>query len=151
VVGPLGRGRALAVSGTAPRAPVWGCACASSRGQGRALAPPGQGPCLVLCRMAGSYPCTCWGCIARWASEGSAGEGEDTVASHAHRTHDFGSALWLSAGFCPTMSTKFRPLIVRFRRIAPGIVPANQSLYKLEKQFGQESFQSTNPTETNKT
>lgn len=46
----------------------------SSRGQGCALAPPGQGPCPVLCRMAGSYPCTCWGCVARWASEGSTGE-----------------------------------------------------------------------------
>jgi hypothetical protein len=40
--------------------------------------------------------------------------------------------------------------LVRFRRIAPGIVPANQSLYKLEKQSGQESFRPTNPTETNK-
>jgi hypothetical protein len=40
--------------------------------------------------------------------------------------------------------------LVRFRRIAPGIVPANQSLYKLEKQFGQESFRPTNPAETNK-
>jgi hypothetical protein len=26
--------------------------------------------------------------------------------------------------------------LVRLRRIAPGIVPANQSLYKLEKQSG---------------
>jgi hypothetical protein len=43
----------------------------------------------------------------------------------------------------------FRPCS-RFRRIAPGIVPANQSLYKLEKQSGQESFRPTNPTETNK-
>jgi hypothetical protein len=40
--------------------------------------------------------------------------------------------------------------LVRFRRIAPGIVPANQSLYKLEKQSGQESFRPTNPAETNK-
>jgi hypothetical protein len=41
--------------------------------------------------------------------------------------------------------------LVRFRRIALGIVPANQSLYKLEKESGQESFRPTNPTETNKT
>jgi hypothetical protein len=41
--------------------------------------------------------------------------------------------------------------LVCFRRIAPGIVPANQSLYKLEKQSGQESFRPTNPAETNKT
>jgi hypothetical protein len=40
--------------------------------------------------------------------------------------------------------------LVRFRRIAPGIVPANQSLYKLEKQSGQESFRPINPAETNK-
>jgi hypothetical protein len=40
--------------------------------------------------------------------------------------------------------------LVRFRRIAPGIVPANQSLYKLKKQSGQESFRPTNPIETNK-
>jgi hypothetical protein len=40
--------------------------------------------------------------------------------------------------------------LVRFRRIEPGIVPANQSLYKLEKQSGQESFQPTDPAETNK-
>jgi hypothetical protein len=32
-----------------------------------------------------------------------------------------------------------RPLrLVRLRRIAPGIVPANQSLYKLEKQSSRE-------------
>jgi hypothetical protein len=31
-----------------------------------------------------------------------------------------------------------------------GIVPANQSLYKLEKQSGSESFRPTNPTQTNK-
>jgi hypothetical protein len=37
-----------------------------------------------------------------------------------------------------------------FRRIAPEIVPANQSLYKLEKQSGQKSFRPTNPIETNK-
>jgi hypothetical protein len=36
------------------------------------------------------------------------------------------------------------------RRIAPGIVPANQSLYKLEKQSGRELFRPTNPTQTNK-
>jgi hypothetical protein len=40
--------------------------------------------------------------------------------------------------------------LVRFRWIAPGIVPANQSLYKLEKQSGPKSFRPTNPAETNK-
>jgi hypothetical protein len=40
--------------------------------------------------------------------------------------------------------------LVRLRRIAPGIVPANQSLYKLEKQSGRELFRPTNPTQTNK-
>jgi hypothetical protein len=40
--------------------------------------------------------------------------------------------------------------LVRFHRIAPGIVPANQNLYKLEKQSGQELFRPTNPTQTNK-
>jgi hypothetical protein len=40
--------------------------------------------------------------------------------------------------------------LVRFHRIAPGIVPTNQSLYKLEKQSDQESFRPTNPVETNK-
>jgi hypothetical protein len=40
--------------------------------------------------------------------------------------------------------------LVRLHRIAPGIVPANQSLYKLEKQSVSESFRPTNPTQTNK-
>jgi hypothetical protein len=40
--------------------------------------------------------------------------------------------------------------LVRFRRITPGIVPANQIIYKLEKQSGQESFRPINPAETNK-
>jgi hypothetical protein len=40
--------------------------------------------------------------------------------------------------------------LVCFRRIAPGIVQANQSLYKLEKQSSQELFRPTNPAETNK-
>jgi hypothetical protein len=40
--------------------------------------------------------------------------------------------------------------LVRLHRIAPGIVPVNQSLYKLEKQSGSESFRPTNPTQTNK-
>jgi hypothetical protein len=40
--------------------------------------------------------------------------------------------------------------LVRLCRIAPGIVPPNQSLYKLEKQSGSELFRPTNPTETNK-
>jgi hypothetical protein len=40
--------------------------------------------------------------------------------------------------------------LVRLRRIAPGIIPANQSLYKLEKQSGRELFRPTNPTQTNK-
>jgi hypothetical protein len=40
--------------------------------------------------------------------------------------------------------------LVRLHRIVPGIVPANQSLYKLEKQSGSESFRPTNPTQTNK-
>jgi hypothetical protein len=40
--------------------------------------------------------------------------------------------------------------LVRLHRIAPGIVPANPSLYKLEKQSGSESFRPTNPTQTNK-
>jgi hypothetical protein len=40
--------------------------------------------------------------------------------------------------------------LVRLRRIAPGIVPANQSLYKLENQSGRELFRPTNPTQTNK-
>ena len=40
--------------------------------------------------------------------------------------------------------------LVRLRRIAPGIVPVNQSLYKLEKQSGRELFRPTNPTQTNK-
>jgi hypothetical protein len=39
---------------------------------------------------------------------------------------------------------------VRLHRIVPGIVPANQSLYKLEKQSGSESFRPINPTQTNK-
>jgi hypothetical protein len=38
----------------------------------------------------------------------------------------------------------------RLRRIVPGIIPANQSLYKLEKQSGRELFRLTNPTQTNK-
>jgi hypothetical protein len=40
--------------------------------------------------------------------------------------------------------------LVRLHRIVPGIVPANQSLYKLEKQSGSESFRPINPTQTNK-
>ena len=40
--------------------------------------------------------------------------------------------------------------LVRLHRIASGIVPVNQSLYKLEKQSGSESFRPTNPTQTNK-
>jgi hypothetical protein len=36
------------------------------------------------------------------------------------------------------------------RRIGLGIVPANQSLYKLEKRSGWESFRPTNPAQTNK-
>jgi hypothetical protein len=40
--------------------------------------------------------------------------------------------------------------LVRLHRIVPGIIPANQSLYKLEKQSGSESFRPTNPTQTNK-
>jgi hypothetical protein len=40
--------------------------------------------------------------------------------------------------------------LVRLHRIAPGIIPANQILYKLEKQSGSESFRSTNPTQTNR-
>jgi hypothetical protein len=40
--------------------------------------------------------------------------------------------------------------LVRLHRIVPEIVPANQSLYKLEKQSGSESFRPTNPTQTNK-
>jgi hypothetical protein len=56
-----------------------------------------------------------------------------------------------SVVFTSLISTRAIPLgLVRFRRIAPGIVPANQSLYKLEKQSGQESFRPTNPAETNK-
>jgi hypothetical protein len=39
---------------------------------------------------------------------------------------------------------------VRLHRIASGIIPANQSLYKLYKQSGSESFRPTNPTQTNK-
>jgi hypothetical protein len=36
-----------------------------------------------------------------------------------------------------TFTTVWIPLgLVRLHRIAPGIVPANQSLYKLEKQVG---------------
>jgi hypothetical protein len=40
--------------------------------------------------------------------------------------------------------------LIRLHRIILGIVPVNQSLYKLEKQSGSESFRSTNPTQTNK-
>jgi hypothetical protein len=40
--------------------------------------------------------------------------------------------------------------LVRLCRIAPGIVPPNQSLYKLEKQSGSESFRPIHPVETNK-
>jgi hypothetical protein len=37
----------------------------------------------------------------------------------------------------PSALVTLTPLgLVRFCRIAPGIVPANQSLYKLEKQSG---------------
>jgi hypothetical protein len=36
--------------------------------------------------------------------------------------------------------------LVRLHRIAPGIIPVNQSLYKLEKQSGSELFRPTNPT-----
>jgi hypothetical protein len=50
----------------------------------------------------------------------------------------------------PCHSTRTTLGLVHFRRIAPGIVPANQSLYKLEKQSGQESLGPTNPAETNK-
>jgi hypothetical protein len=40
--------------------------------------------------------------------------------------------------------------LIRLCRIILGIVLANQSLYKLEKQSGSESFRPTNPTQTNK-
>jgi hypothetical protein len=41
--------------------------------------------------------------------------------------------------------------LVRLCQIILEIVPANQSLYKLEKQSGQEAFRPTNPAQTNKT
>jgi hypothetical protein len=41
--------------------------------------------------------------------------------------------------------------LVRLCRIAPEIVPTNQSLYKLEKQSGLKSFRPTNPKQPNNT
>jgi hypothetical protein len=38
--------------------------------------------------------------------------------------------------FIPSLLLPSALGLVRFYRIAPGIVPANQSLYKLEKQSG---------------
>jgi hypothetical protein len=50
----------------------------------------------------------------------------------------------------PTQHLQLCLGLVRLRRIASGIVSANQSLYKLEKQSDYKSFRPINPAQTNK-